>query len=142
MSMLLCLLLWVHGGTQFSTRVTYTCDRLELNNCYDEFGKLRFRQVLVWKHVKGKPDKVIYWFFPKDGLGGEPRRFRDNQYEAITSGLDQQDIRLVSRVFTETWTDYDPEELNRRFYAIETRYELQHLFKPPQILHFWHGPGR
>lgn len=108
--------------------VRETCDLVELNHFYDENGKLVFDQTIFydWGYPVPARYNVRAWRLvkhesqlPHPYYGGGPRMYR-------ALWLDGECNRLIySPSYRETWTQYDPELLEREVLPKEMRRELR-----------------
>jgi hypothetical protein len=86
-----------------------SADVVELNSYYDEYGDLVFDQVIFW-NWNGFEHRVFAWKLLKS----------NHQIPIKSSGVlvaiwkDQDKIRkIVTKSLRRTWTQYDPELLDR-----------------------------
>ena len=89
-------------------------DLIELNHCYDEHGWLVFEQVIFYQWSPHKSHyNVRDWRTLKDNAQLPRRDARTGKYVAIWH--DGKIIRTVTAPsFRETWTQYDPELVERQ----------------------------
>ena len=109
MTQLLLLLLLICDGRR--TPPTTHVDLIEVNHCHDDCKRFRFTQLILWEC---SPDyrryHVVVWWIP-DKLGDELQGL-----VAKRSGK-----TYASAAVRETWTDYDPEVVNRKVFPVEKR---------------------
>lgn len=103
LSLTLALLLGSSGRP--GTTSTYV-DVIELNHQFNYKGELSFDQIIFWGRnpVDGKYN-VRSW------------TLTDSCYPITVDGItrfENKDYRVHSRVFRETWTQYDPEAANKK----------------------------
>lgn len=81
-----------------------TCDLVEINHCYND-GRYRFTQLIAWDW---SPDRNCFdaqqWVFVLSYYR------HGNSTMCRVSEYDRLEVR--SRLYRETWTDYDPEQRN------------------------------
>lgn len=102
------------------------CDAIELNHVYDATGNHVLSQLVFWEW-RGDDLHVRAWRLHK---GGERPLQRDGEWRAIVcecGGLIRE-IRAAS--FTESWTQYDVERLDRDRFPQESRRGLLFERKP------------
>jgi len=100
-------------------------DLMEVNHFYDEQGRLVFDQVIFYDW---SPEHSRYmvraWRLVKNPTQLPERDWRDGGYLAVW-----QDGEIVRRVqaasMRESWTQYDPELVEREFLPKERRKELR-----------------
>ena len=99
-------------------------DLIEVNHFHDDQGRLVFDQVIFyeWSPEKGR-HQVQAWRLLKNS-GQKPRRdYQTGEY--VASWLDGEMLREVrGRTMRESWTQYDPELVEREHLAKEKRKEL------------------
>jgi hypothetical protein len=100
-------------------------DLMEVNHFYDEQGRLVFDQVIFydWSPLDSRY-MVRAWRLVKNPTQLPERDWRDGGYLAVW-----QDGEIVRRVqaasMRESWTQYDPELVEREFLPKERRKELR-----------------
>jgi hypothetical protein len=100
-------------------------DLMEVNHFYDEQGRLVFDQVIFYDW---SPEHSRYmvraWRLVKNPSQLPERDWRDGGYQAVW-----QDGEVLRRVraasMRETWTQYDPELIEREYLPKERRRELR-----------------
>lgn len=102
-----------------------TVDLVELNHFYDENGRLVFDQVIFYDwSPKDARYNVRAWRLVKDTSQVPQRDWRDGCYSALWH--DGEQLRKVqSQSIRETWTQYDPELMEREYLPKERRKELR-----------------
>lgn len=106
-------------------------DLIEMNHFYDDRGRLVFDQVIFydWCPVEGR-FQVRDWRLLKSSDQIPRRNWRRGDFLAIWHDGDHlREVR--SKAFHETWTQYDPELLQREYLPKEKRLRLS---KPKIIL--------
>jgi len=96
-------------------------DLIEVNHFYDEQGRLQFDQVIYydWSEPDGRY-QVRAWRMLKSAAQIPRHDRRRNAYVATWYDADQ--LRRVSAAsFRETWTQHDPEMVEREFLPKERR---------------------
>jgi len=100
-------------------------DLIELNHFYDEHGRLVFDQVIFydWSVGDGRYN-VRAWRLVKNPSQLPQRDWNGGGYSATWQ--DGEQMRYVhSRSIRETWTQYDPELVEREYLPKERRKELR-----------------
>lgn len=115
-----------------STVLDDTADIVELNHYYDHRGDLVFNQLIFWQWCADQSvHRVFAWRIVKS-----PQQFplRDWQRDGYTTiWQDQRELRRVRSTATRrTWTQYDPEVLDRQHVPRVSRPGLARR-QPPQI---------
>jgi hypothetical protein len=108
-------------------------DLIELNHFYDEHGRLVFDQVIFydWSASEARYN-VRAWRLVKNPAQLPQRDWAAGGYTAMWH--DGEQIRhLRSKSIRETWTQYDPELVEREYLPKERRKELRtvKLSRPP-----------
>jgi hypothetical protein len=102
-------------------------DLVEINHFYDEQGRLVFDQLIFydWSAVE-KRYNVRAWRLLKSPAQIPVRNWKDKDYVAIWHDSKERDVlrKVVAKMIRETWTQYDPELLEREFLPQEKRREL------------------
>ena len=100
-------------------------DLIELNHFFDEHGRLVFDQVIFydWSSADGRYN-VRAWRLVKNPAQLPQRDWATGGYSAMWQ--DGEQLRHVqSRSIRETWTQYDPELVEREYLPKERRKELR-----------------
>lgn len=95
-------------------------ERLELNNFYDDQGRLVFTQMVGWHET----EHVRFWRMVKDSdLVVE----RDHAHQGYTLTFRDGGLlrRVHARSYDESWTQYDVEVADREYLPKERRLELR-----------------
>lgn len=99
-------------------------DLIEVNHFHDDQARLVFDQVIFyeWSPAKGR-HQVLAWRLLK-APGQRPRRdYRTGDFAAMwTDGGTEREVRAVT--FRETWTQHDPELVEREALAVPMRRDL------------------
>lgn len=97
--------------------LTDEADIIEINHYYDERGKHVFDQVIFWEwRAEESAYRVIAWRFLKRPYEISLRDPYRGDY--TFRWADDDRLRQVRAPwFRETWTQYDPEVNDRRFFA-------------------------
>lgn len=100
-------------------------DLIELNHFYDEHGRLVFDQVIFYDWAAGESRyNVRAWRLVKNPSQLPQRDWASGGYSAMWQ--DGEQIRHIrSKSIRETWTQYDPELVEREFLPKEKRKELR-----------------
>jgi len=99
-------------------------DLMELNHFYDEHGRLVFDQVIFydWSNDDARY-QVRAWRLVKNPAQIPQRDWKNGGYYALWQ--DGEQMRHVrSKSDRETWTQYDPELVEREYLPKEQRKEL------------------
>ena len=100
-------------------------DLTEVNHFYDEHGRLVFDQVIFydWSESDARHN-VRAWRLVKDRSQLPQRDWETGRYSATWQ--DGEQLRHVeSRSIRETWSQYDPELVEREYLPKERRKELR-----------------
>jgi hypothetical protein len=100
-------------------------DLIELNHFYDEHGRLVFDQVIFydWSAAEARYN-VRAWRLVKSSAQLPQRDWKGGGYSAMWQ--DGEQIRHIhSKSIRETWTQYDPELVEREYLPKERRRELR-----------------
>jgi hypothetical protein len=110
-------------------------DLIEVNHFHDDQGRLVFDQVIFyeWSPEKGR-HQVQAWRLLKTASQKPRRDYGTGDY--VATWLDGETLREVrAATMRETWTQYDPELVEREYLAKEKRKDLAkaplHLPKLP-----------
>ena len=105
-------------------------DLVEINHFYDDQGRLVFDQVIYydWSPVHHRY-QVRDWRLLKTPTQVPLRDWRDGGYVSEWEDFKQRNglRRVRSKSVRETWTQYDPELVEREFLAQEKREELTRI---------------
>jgi len=108
-------------------------DLIEVNHFYDEQGRLVFEQVIFYDW-SGKDCRfqVVDWRLLKHPSQIPLRDWTRGGYSAVWHDFKMRDVlRLTTCDFTrESWTQYDPELVEREHLPQEKRRELCKVRKP------------
>jgi len=108
--------------------VTESVDLIETNHFYDDEGRLVFDQAIFyqWESYPDNRYQVIAWRLIKHNNQLPTYNYQTNRYECIW--MDGHTLRRVrSKQVRETWTQHDPEILEREHFPKEHR---RNLIKP------------
>jgi hypothetical protein len=102
-----------------------TVDLIEVNHFYDEHGRLVFDQVIFYDWSAGDARYMVRaWRLVKNPAQLPQRDWKDGGYSALWQ--DGEVLRQVrSRSIRESWTQYDPELVEREYLPKERRKELR-----------------
>jgi hypothetical protein len=100
------------------------CDVVEVNHFYDADGRLVFDQVIFWDWCDGaERHQVRAWRLLKSCSQWPARDWARGGYLAVW--IDGERLRVVRGTsLRETWTQYDPELLERQVLSIDARRDL------------------
>ena len=100
-------------------------DLIELNHFMDDNGRHVFDQVVFYEWVESKKKfRVIAWRMVKRPSQLPVRTWDPPGWQCVWK--DDQIMRSISAPsFRETWTQQDPERINRRYFAESDRPELE-----------------
>lgn len=107
----------INEGTVIQQKV----DLIEVNHFYDENGKKVFSQILFyeWNRFESRHD-VLAWRLLRKMNYRKPVRTRKGDYKIVWD--DNGQLREVEcLVFRESWTQYDPELIERNYLPKEQR---------------------
>lgn len=105
-------------------------DLMELNHFYNEHGSLVFDQIIFYDWCNDR-FQVRAWRLVKNSNQIPTRDWQRGGYSALW--WDGEILRFViSKSIRETWTQYDPELVEREFLPQERRRELSKPTKQPQ----------
>lgn len=105
-------------------------DLIEVNHFHDDQGRLVFDQVIYyeWSPEKGR-HQVQAWRLLKNASQKPRRDYRTGQY--VATWLDGDTFREVrAATMRESWTQYDPELIDREHLAKEQRKDLAKIGPP------------
>lgn len=102
-----------------------TVDLIEVNHYFDEQGRLVFDQAIFWDWSAADARYVVRaWRLIKNPAQIPARDWSTGGYSAIWQ--DGEVLRQVrSRSIRESWTQYDPELVEREYLPKERRKELR-----------------
>lgn len=125
----------VCGLTPAENSIHDEVDLVEINHFHDEKGRLVFDQIIFydWCPVQHRYN-VRDWRLLKS-VGQIPLRdWRSGQFLAIWHDFKDKNVLRTIRAGSvrESWTQYDPELVEREFLAQEKRRELSKLIKRNQ----------
>jgi len=100
-------------------------DLVEVNHFYDDQGRHVFDQVIFYDWAEGHSRHMVRaWRLVKNPAQLPQRNWKDGTYSAIWH--DNEVLRKVqAKSMRESWTQYDPELVEREFLAKEKRRDLQ-----------------
>jgi len=105
--------------------VRESVDLIELNHFYDEHGRLVFDQVIFYDWSAGEARyNVRAWRLVKNPAQLPQRDWRLGGYSAMWQD-GEQNRYVHSKSIRETWTQYDPELVEREYLPKERRRELR-----------------
>jgi hypothetical protein len=101
------------------------CDLIEVNHFYDEEGRLVFDQTIFYDWSPGHSRYMVRaWRLVKNPAQLPIRDWRRGGYVAVWH--DGEVLRQVrAQAVRETWTQYDPELVEREYLAKDERRELR-----------------
>ena len=108
-------------------------DLCEINHFYDDKGWLVFDQVIFYDWSPNKKRyQVVDWRLLKSSSQRPIKDWRNNEYVAVWHDPRERDVlrKTISLLFRETWTQYDPELLERDSLSLDDRRELSKVEKP------------
>jgi len=112
--------------------VSETVDMIELNHFFDRHGRHVYDQVIFYERLAGNGQfRVRAWCLVEDRESLNRRPIWDattDHYQVDWLDSDQGIVRSIrSPLYRETWTQYDPERIDKKH--LEERYRLA-LVKP------------
>lgn len=118
---------WGHDAPP--TKATETVDTVEVNSLYDEQGRKTFDQVIWWDwNAPTETYRVRAWRLVKDGKPWAERDWENGGW--VCTWMDGDKLRCVrARSLMRTFTQYDPELIDRDWHPKENRKELLELTK-------------
>jgi hypothetical protein len=124
------LLFLLCGVTPIENSVQDEVDLVEINHFHDEKGRLVFDQIIFydWCPIQHRYN-VRDWRLLKN-MGQIPvRDWRTGQFVAVWHDFKEKNVLRTVRAASvrESWTQYDPELVEREFLAQEKRRELTKL---------------
>ena len=104
--------------------VTETVDVIEINHFYDEHGRLVFDQALFYRWCRRQErHNILAWRLVKERPQIPAMNWSRGAYSALW--LDGEVLRRTdARTVRETWTQYDPELVEREWLSKERRIGL------------------
>jgi hypothetical protein len=105
-------------------------DLVEINHFFDEQGRLVFDQIIFYEWCSQECRyQVRDWRLLKTPGQVPLRNWRDGNFVAIWHDFKERDLlrRVNARMIRETWTQYDPELVEREFLPEGKRRELSKL---------------
>lgn len=117
------------GSIDHSLVVKDRVDLIELNHFYDDKGKLVFDQWIFYDW-RGRTSEfvVVAWRLSKDTNFSFPvKSYKTRQYVFLFHDRKSNGLlrRVTSPCYRETWTQYDPELVNREKLPQEQRRGLR-----------------
>lgn len=100
-------------------------DLIELNHFMDDNGRHVFDQIVFYEWVESRNKfRVIAWRMVKRPSQLPIRTWNPRGWQCVWK--DDQIMRSITAPsFRETWTQQDPERVNRRFFAESERPDLE-----------------
>jgi hypothetical protein len=111
-------------------------DLVEVNHFFDERGCLVFDQIIFYDWC---PQQCRYqvrdWRLLKRPSQVPLRNWRDGNFVSIWHDFKERDVlrRVNSQMVRETWTQYDPELVEREFLPEDKRKELTKVIPRPNL---------
>lgn len=115
----------------WSVQLDERVDLIELNHFHDENGKPVYDQIITYEYDPASGDNLTrQWrlYDPKDGLGSLPREHHaDGTVRVRWFDKDENVFREVkSKLFKESYTQFDPERENKKLLDEKNRTALRH----------------
>ncbi len=111
-------------------RLEERVDLVEINHFYDDQGRLVFDQILYydWSSTANRY-QLRDWRLLKNRNQVPLKNATDGRYVSVWSDFKERDaLRSISaRLLRETWTEYDPELIEREFLPEGSRKKLRSL---------------
>jgi hypothetical protein len=129
---MVALICFTSGATLSSRVISERVDLVELNHWHDNLGRHAYDQVIFYKW---SPDyrrfHVIAWFMVEHDLARVPTKLADvDEYVVNWYDRDAKVQRQVrAGLYRETFSQVDPEQLNRKF--LDEKYRTS-LLRVPQ----------
>ena len=111
-------------GAQAVTLPQPRCDIVEVNHCYDHDGDHVLDQLIFWQWCPCRCRYVVQAWWLQDSC----RIYYNHGWVVYVKGR-RQGVRV--RHLRETWTQYDPEVLNRR---VLPRHMRSGVYYDPEVL--------
>jgi hypothetical protein len=132
----LAMMFLFSSGSTGSKPLAERVDLIELNHCYDDLGRHTFDQIIFYQW---SPDyrrfHVIAWCLVENDLSRMPTKVPGGE-DYVVNWYDR-DARVQRQVrsntYRETWTQSDPERLNRKFLNEKYRTSLMRHPNRPVI---------
>jgi hypothetical protein len=125
----LCAIVVVLGISPQEDVARETVDLIEVNHFYDEHGRLVFDQVIFYDWSANDARYMVRaWRLVKNPAQLPQRDWKSGGYVAVWQDSCQggEVLRHVhSQAIRETWTQYDPELMEREYLPKERRRELR-----------------
>ena len=106
-------------------------DLIEINHFFDEQGRLVFDQIIYydWSDEESRY-QVRDWRLLKNPSQIPLRNWRDGNFVSVWHDFKHRDVlrRVQAKTLRETWTQYDPELVEREFLPEERRRKLHQGF--------------
>lgn len=120
-----CLVLALLSIIPHDDKLRESVDLIELNKFYDDDGKLVFPQLIFYDWSKSEARYVVRaWRLVKDESQLPRRDWKTGGYVAIWQDGEQPRY-IWSKHIRETWTQFDPELVQREILPKERRKELR-----------------
>ncbi len=123
----------VFGLTPTDHAAVDQVDLVEINHFHDEQGRLVFDQIIFydWCPIESRY-QVRDWRLLKTAAQIPLRNWRDRDFVAVWHDFKERDVlrKVHAKMIRETWTQYDPELLEREFLPQEKRRELRKVVAP------------
>ncbi len=112
-------------------------DLVEINHVFDEQGRLVFDQVIYyeWSNQDSRY-QVRDWRLLKKPSQLPLKNWRDGNFVSVWHDFKFRDVlrEVQAKIVRETWTQYDPELVERDFLPEEKRRKLQQKRRKPAQL--------
>ena len=125
-SFFLCLIICATISPKGNHSVDEYVDLIELNHFYDQLGRPVYDQVIFYERAPETGRfQVRSWCLVEDreSLNRRPIRNHETQlYQVDWFDTDQRLLRkITSRLYRESWTQIDPERVNKRVHDERSR---------------------
>ncbi len=121
---MLSLLLVLFSAIPDEIILTDSFDKVELNHFYDYEGKHVFDQIIWYDWDIHNRHTICAWRLVKNSDVVPTLNRESGLYQSLF--IDNDILRTVTaKYYSETWTQYDPELVDREFLPKEKRRELQ-----------------
>jgi hypothetical protein len=124
--MLYFLLLTLASIIPFSPLPSDHFDLIEINHYYDDDGNLYFTQVIGWDWSDSFADYIVQAYVllnKKESITLPTLKSNIYEYKFIDQAHTVR--KVTSKFFRETWTQYDPELVDRNRFPHEDRRDFQ-----------------
>jgi hypothetical protein len=123
-----CLAIW--GATPAAKVPDERVDLIEINHFHDDQGRPVFDQIIFYDwSTADRRYQIRDWRLLKNQNQVPMRRTSDGDYVAVWSDFKSRDVmrQTQAKLVRETWTQYDPELVEREFLPEGRRRKLREM---------------